>query len=80
MKSKLTISIEKEILERAQTFSFKTEKSLSEMIEIYLDTLTKTDYHFELSSKLKSIDGAVQLPSDFEIRIGMQSLKKLRNG
>jgi formiminotetrahydrofolate cyclodeaminase len=67
MTSKLTLTVEKSVIEKAKSYAKKTGRSLSELIENYLDTITSEENEDnELSSKLKKIVGAVQLPKDFD--------------
>jgi hypothetical protein len=66
-KTKLTLSIEKSLITKGKSFAKNTGRSLSELVEHYLDTLTseKTDNE-HISPKLKKIIGAVKLPEDFD--------------
>jgi hypothetical protein len=66
MSTKLTLTIEKAILERAKVYAKNTGRSLSELIENYLTFLTQEKDEVELSPKLKKIVGSVTLPSNFE--------------
>ena len=65
MDRKLTITIEKSVMERAELFAKNTGRSLSEIIENYLVAITQEDATNYLSPKLKKIVGAVSLPEDF---------------
>lgn len=77
MTSKLTLTVEKSIIERAKSYAKNTGRSLSELIENYLDNITKDSNETELSPKLKRIVGAVHLPKDFneetELRNAMEN-------
>jgi len=44
----------------------KTGRSLSELIENYLETITQEDNQVDLSPKLKKLVGSVQLSADFD--------------
>ena len=44
----------------------KTGRSLSELIENYLETITQEDNQVDLSPKLRKLVGSVQLPADFD--------------
>lgn len=66
MTTKLTLTIEKSIIERAKSYAKNTGRSLSEIIENYLVTITQENTNEELSPKLKKIVGAVSLPDDFD--------------
>ncbi len=66
MVTKLTLTVEKAIIERAKSYAKNTGRSLSELIESYLETLTNESTESELSPKLKNLVGSVTLPEDFD--------------
>lgn len=66
MTTKLTLTVEKDVIERAKSYAKNSGRSLSELIEQYLDTLTQENSHQEISPKLKKLIGVVKLPKDFD--------------
>jgi len=66
MTSKLTLTVEKAIIDRAKSYAKKTGRSLSELIENYLEIITQEDNQVDLSPKLRKLVGSVQLPADFD--------------
>ncbi len=67
MTTKLTLTIEKDIIESAKAYAKNTGRSLSELIEEYLGFITNRQYDDkELSPRLKKIIGVVKLPKDFD--------------
>jgi hypothetical protein len=66
MTTKLTLTLEKTIIERAKSYAKKTGRSLSELIESYLENITEENYYSDLSPKLKKLIGSVKLPEDFD--------------
>ncbi|NDA64436.1 MAG: hypothetical protein EBX50_20770 [Chitinophagia bacterium] len=66
MTTKLTLTVEKTIIERAKAYAKRTGRSLSELIESYLENITEENYNSELSPKLKELIGSVKLPEDFD--------------
>ena len=66
MTTKLTLTVDKSIIERAKSYAKNTGRSLSELIENYLETITKDNGNQEMSPKLKKIVGAVNLPKNFD--------------
>ena len=66
MVTKLTLTVEKAIIERSKSYAKNTGRSLSELIESYLETLTDESTESELSPKLKNLVGSVTLPEDFD--------------
>lgn len=65
MQTKLTLSIDKQIIKRAKEFARKSNRSLSDIIESYLTTIT--DQHTEeIDFELSQIVGVIDLPNDFD--------------
>jgi formiminotetrahydrofolate cyclodeaminase len=73
MTTKLTLTVEKSIIEKAKYYAKNTGRSLSELIENYLETVTQESAKENLSPRLTKIVGAVKLPKNFDER------KELRN-
>ncbi len=73
MTTKLTLTVEKSIIERAKLYAKNTGRSLSEIIENYLATITEESSTKELSPKLKKIVGVVNLPEDFDEKQELRS-------
>ena len=73
MTTKLTLTVEKSVIERAKSYAKNTGRSLSEIIENYLTTITKESTNDELSPKLKKLVGAVNLPEDFDEKAELRS-------
>ena len=74
MTTKLTLTVEENVIRRAKLYAKQTGRSLSELIENYLDMLTKEDINKEpLSPKLKSIAGIVKLPKDFNEKEALEA-------
>ena len=75
MTTKLTLTVEESVIERAKFYAKKTGRSLSELIENYLENLTRDTKELnELSPRLKKIVGAVKLPKNFDEK---EELRKL---
>jgi formiminotetrahydrofolate cyclodeaminase len=66
MTTKLTLTVEKSVIERAKSYAKNTGRSLSELIENYLETITQESSDEKISPKLKKIVGAVKLPKNFD--------------
>ena len=73
MTTKLTLSVEKEVIERAKSFAKHSGRSLSELIEQYLDLITQENTTDEVSPRLKKLIGAVKLPKNFDEKKELQS-------
>lgn len=76
MNKKLTLSLNATVIEKAKVYAEKTGRSLSGMVENYLDSLTKQHEHSEVSERLKKIAGKIKIPKDFdekeELRKGLE--------
>jgi formiminotetrahydrofolate cyclodeaminase len=66
MTTKLTLTVEKSTIEKAKSYAKQTGRSLSEIIENYLEKITHDNFEDKLSSKLNKIVGAVKLPENFD--------------
>lgn len=71
MNTKLTLSLEKEVIEQAKIYAKGTGRSLSEMVESYFKSLSKSDtkeakMEDMTQKKLDKISGIVKLPLDFD--------------
>lgn len=73
MATKLTLTIDRSIIERAKSYAKNTGRSLSELIENYLETITQEIVEEKLSPKLNKIVGSVKLPKNYDQE------KELRN-
>ncbi|MBC7615812.1 MAG: hypothetical protein H7202_07070 [Pedobacter sp.] len=65
MITKLTLTVEKSTIEKAKSYAKNTGRSLSELVEKYLESITLEENTNKLSSNLKKIVGSVKLPVDF---------------
>jgi len=69
MNTKLTLTIEQTIIERAKSYAKKKGRSLSDIIENYLKAITKEDrIEEELSPLIKSLRGSFKTPKSFDYK------------
>ena len=69
MATKLTLTVDKDIIESAKAYARKNGRSLSSLIENYLRALTKKEDSIEdLSPKVKKLLGSVKVPEDFDYK------------
>ena len=67
MDKKLTLSLDKAIIERAKSYAKSNNISLSKLIEAYLGALTENEKDpSEITPLVKSISGVIELPTDFD--------------
>lgn len=75
MNTKLTLSLEKEVIEQAKIYAKGTGRSLSEMVENYFRSLVekshtknnKDDFD-DIHPSVKKLIGRITLPPDFDIK------------
>ena len=63
--SKLTLSIDEQIINRAKYYARKSHRSLSEIVETYLDKIT-SEGHSGGDEELDQITGIVHLDKGFD--------------
>jgi hypothetical protein len=70
MKTKLTLTIEQSIIEKAKRYARERERSLSDLIENYLRALTneKEIGDEDMSPTIKQLRGSFKLPKDFDYK------------
>ena len=65
MQTKLTLSIDRQIIEKAKAFASKSNRSLSDIIETYLEKITDRELE-DVDNELSKLIGVIKLPQDFE--------------
>ena len=69
MDKKLTLSLNKSIIESAKDYAKSNNISLSKLIESYLTTLTKRKRNSsEITPLVESLSGVISLDKDFDIK------------
>lgn len=74
MNTKLTLSLEKKVIEDAKMYAKGTGRSLSEMVENYFKSLVaksnkdNSENEDEIDPSLKKLIGIIKLPPDFDIK------------
>ena len=79
MNTKLTLTIEQDVIKKAKDYAKGKNRSLSDIIENYLKSLTKEDNKrkkTKLSPIVQSLKGSFKMPADFdykeELRKGLE--------
>jgi hypothetical protein len=73
MNTKLTLSIEEDVIEQAKTYAKKQGRSLSNLVEQFLMSLNQSIKKekkdtLEISSFVKSMQGQFKVPKDFDYK------------
>lgn len=66
MTTKLTLTIEKSVIEKAKRYAKGTQRSLSEMVQKYLESLDMENTEPKIGSKIDQLAGSLPLPDDFD--------------
>lgn len=67
MTTKLTLTIEKDVIEKAKIYAKGTQRSLSEMVQKYLEDLINSKVsNKNLTPIVDKIAGSLPLPDDFD--------------
>lgn len=77
MKKKLTLTIEESVKKRARQYADRHDTSISDMVENYLDSITKEDTGFtpEKGSWTESMIGIARLSPEYE-RMSYKKIKQ----
>jgi len=73
MDVKLTLKLDKNVIDRAKEYASSHERSLSRLIESYLKSLieketTKPEIDFEISPFVKSMKTGIKFPVEYEYK------------
>lgn len=70
MNTKLTLTIEQTVIEKAKKYASAKGRSLSDIIENYLKAITKEDHNVEtdLTPIVKSMKGSFKAPKNFDYK------------
>lgn len=85
MNTKLTLSLEKTVIENAKIYAKGTGRSLSEMVENYFKSLVSKsnkdniENEDEIDPSLKKLVGIIELPPDFDIKKAREEHYKEKN-
>jgi hypothetical protein len=67
MDTKLTLKLDKEIINQAKLYAESRKISLSKLIEIYLHLLTKESSEKDnISPLVESLSGVIELPKNYD--------------
>lgn len=86
MNTKLTLSLEKEVIEQAKIYAKGTGRSLSEMVENYFKSLVekqnKNNFKEEdkIDARLQRLVGIIELPEDFDLKKAREEHYKEKYG
>ena len=69
METKLTLRLEKKVIDKAKGYAQEHKTSLSRMVESYLDSVTNSYVEEpEITPLVESLSGVVTVPKDIDIK------------
>lgn len=70
METKLTLRLNKGVIDRAKNYAHSHDVSLSKMIELYLDSITvdKKTTTSDITPLVKSLSGVIHLDQDYDFK------------
>ncbi|MDP4227050.1 MAG: DUF6364 family protein [Bacteroidota bacterium] len=69
MDTKLTLNVDKNVIEQAKEYAKSHKISLSRLIESYLSSLNaQKDREIEITPLVKSLSGVIKLENDFNYK------------
>lgn len=71
MDSKLTLSLDKKVIEKAKEFARRHQTSLSRIVETYFEALTSEEVdesEVEVTPLVESLCGVIELPVNFDYK------------
>ena len=82
MNTKLTLSLEKKIIEQAKVYAKGTGRSLSQMVESYFrNVVQKTDVEYDsVDARVKKLIGVIKLPPDFDMEKAKEEYHREKYG
>ncbi len=71
MNTKLTLNVDRRVIEKAKEYSKSRKISLSRLIESYLSSLTTNKkQNIEITPLVESLSGVINLEKDFDYKEG----------
>ena len=73
MNTKLTLKLDKDVIEKAKIYAGSHKNSLSKLVESYLKTLINQDEQknpdeIEISAFVKSMSSGIEVPANIDIK------------
>jgi hypothetical protein len=72
MNAKLTLKLNKLLIEKAKKYAWTHKKSLSKIVELYLQSLITDNEvageHIQISPFIKTMSTGIRIPSDLDLK------------
>lgn len=79
MKDRLTLTIDRKTKERAKKVAFKKGKSVSQIVEDYLKTLTELESEIPEDSIVSELSGSVPIPQEIDYNDELVNILEKKN-
>lgn len=79
MNTKLTLTIQQDVIEKAKKYAKAKNRSLSDIIENYLKLVTKEEHNpknKKLDSVVSSLKGSFKMPADMDYKKELQKIRE----
>jgi hypothetical protein len=81
MTTKLTLTIEQRVIKSAKRYAQKKGRSLSDLVENYLRTLSAgEEQKEEISPRVKRLVGTIELPENFDYKKSLNEAITKKHG
>lgn len=83
MTTKLTLTLKKEVIERAKLYAADKGRSLSEMVENYFKYLTETrleDTEEKVAGRVSKLRGVIKTGDDFDYKRVLDEERSKKHG
>jgi hypothetical protein len=75
MNTKLTLSMDNQVITKAKRYAKDSGRSLSDLIENYLKNITSSGKdNFSISPKVKALMGTFKVPEDFDYKTELSKI------
>lgn len=83
MSTKLTLTLNKEIIDQAKLYAASKGRSLSEMVENYFKYLVETEIHEhpeQLTPRVSKLRGILKVDDDFDYKKVLKEEREKKHG
>lgn len=80
MNTKLTLTIDNDVILKAKGYAYSKGHSLSDLVENYLKSLVASNTPAEITPNVKSLMGSFKAPADFDYKKILQEERIKKHG
>lgn len=79
MQTKLTLTLEKSVIEKAKRYAKKSGRSLSDLIQTYLSNITKNVESPEEAGEFNDLFGSVDLQLNLDDKVAIRKIMRAKH-